>query len=372
MFRNEIELRKDIPLAHTSAMIARGKELNKSAARHVFENALLGKAVNTERRKMADLRLFEDFLASIGVPAVDLYNNPEAWRGITWGTIDAFKIWMISEGYSISTINARLSTIRFHVGLTAKSGVINETEARLIASIKGFQGKEGRHVDEKRVLSGTETRRKVRARIYCNDGSQAGAGKKAAPIEIPDMAVMQLMDQPNTPQGRRDRLLMCLLLEHGLRIGEVAILTRSSFDLKRNLLLFSRPKVDLADQKNNLSLHTQTAAEAYLFSDAPATGIIWRRSFNDSAPLGKQLTSKSAARSLTRRVAWLGRVIGIYGLSAHDCRHYWATNEARNQTPIDKMMAGGGWKTPNMALRYVNREEIANEGTYYGKRKEEK
>jgi len=33
-----------------------------------------------------------------------------------------------------------------------------------------------------------------------------------------------LKQQPDTPQGRRDPLLMCILLEHGLRYGEIAIL----------------------------------------------------------------------------------------------------------------------------------------------------
>jgi site-specific recombinase XerD len=36
--------------------------------------------------------------------------------------------------------------------------------------------------------------------------------------------VAALKTQPDTPQGRRDALLMCLLLDHGLRVGEVAIL----------------------------------------------------------------------------------------------------------------------------------------------------
>jgi len=41
-------------------------------------------------------------------------------------------------------------------------------------------------------------------------------------------------------------------------------------------------------------------------------------------------------RAITKRVATLGRAFGVARLSAHDCRHYWATDAARNGTPIDE------------------------------------
>jgi hypothetical protein len=62
-------------------------------------------------------------------------------------------------------------------------------------------------------------------------------------------------------------------------------------------------------------------------------------------------------------VELLGRHAGIEGLSAHDARHYWATFEARNHTPIDRLKQAGGWKSGAMPLRYIEDAEIANEGT---------
>jgi integrase len=369
MKNKSIQLSNPSDLA-TQKVIERGKALNKYVSSHAFENALLGKALNTERRKRADLRLLEDFLFTLGMQVQAMYSNPEAWRGITWGTVEAFKLWMISEGYSIASINARLSTVRCHASIAAKSGVIRDTEARMIAGVKGFRSSDGRHIDEKRSLAGRNTRRVSRARMVCRDGSPVTTRKKANATDITEDEKARLLDQPDTPQGRRDKLLLCLLFEHNLRIGEAAILTRKSFDLKKNVLTFDRPKVGLKDEKHFLSPNTRAAAMAYLEHDAPASGTIWRRSYNSDHPLGKSISAKSATKSLARRVELLGRKIGIPNLSPHDGRHWWATNEARHETTPDKMMAGGGWKTPNMAIRYIAREGIANTGTVYGQKKD--
>ena len=68
------------------------------------------------------------------------------------------------------------------------------------------------------------------------------------------------------------------------------------------------------------------------------------------------------SRAITARVRALGQAIGVEGLSAHDCRHYWATQAARSGTPIDRLQDAGGWASPAMPLRYVEAARIANEG----------
>lgn len=40
-------------------------------------------AKNTERRKRADLDLFETFLRSVNVPASEMFSTPQAWSGVT-------------------------------------------------------------------------------------------------------------------------------------------------------------------------------------------------------------------------------------------------------------------------------------------------
>jgi len=71
-------------------------------------------------------------------------------------------------------------------------------------------------------------------------------------------------------------------------------------------------------------------------------------------------------QNITKRVKVLGEQIGIDGLSAHDCRHYYATQMIRNGTPMDVAMSAGGWKTPSMVIRYIEQNKIANAGVNLG------
>jgi hypothetical protein len=99
-----------------------GQAANEAGARHAFEDHTARKAANTIRRKVADLALFETFLQSAGVPAIALYDNPQAWRGITWGIVEAFRNWMLTQGYTIESINGRLSTFRMYAKIAARAG----------------------------------------------------------------------------------------------------------------------------------------------------------------------------------------------------------------------------------------------------------
>ncbi|MEP7284620.1 MAG: hypothetical protein ABI947_02485 [Chloroflexota bacterium] len=87
-------------------------------------------------------------------------------------------------------------------------------EARVqIKAVKGYSYKQSQQVDEKR-----ETVRQ--------------GNKKAAAVSLTKAQADLLKAQPDTSQGRRDALLTCLLLDHGLRCGEVAGLTVVAFDLE--------------------------------------------------------------------------------------------------------------------------------------------
>jgi integrase len=342
------------PLAQLNDIMAQaGQAANHAAAAGTFADHTARKADNTIRRKRADLALFETFLNDTGIPARDLFDNPEAWRGITWGIVEAFKNWQLQQGYAVASVNGRLSTIRTYAKLAAKAStdpdnpIITAEQSILIASVEGYANKEAKHLDAQRKAAGLQTRK---------------GSKKAEAVTIPEDVAQALTNQPNTPQGRRDSLLMCLLLEHGLRVGEIAILTRSAFDMKAGTFTFYRPKVNKI-QTHTMTGPTRRAAAAYLQSDAPETGILWRKSCKGTGKLSGQLSETSATRALTKRVELLGRHAGIDGLSAHDGRHYWATFEARNNTAMDRLQQAGGWSSLAMPARYIQAAAIANEGT---------
>lgn len=328
--------------------------LEDNTTNGTFADHISTKAENTKRRKRADLRLFEKFLQSAGVPAAGLFENPQAWRGVTYNLVKGFVTWQLQQGYAIGSINGRLSTVRTFTKLAVQARAIPEDEGIRIIWIRPYSRMEGKRIDKRRRADGQQTR--------------VGT-KKAEPVIIPDDIAQALTTgQPDTPQGRRDALLMCLFLEHGLRVGEVAILTRQSFDLQAGMMAIYRPMPDIT-QRHAMTQVTRKAAEAYLKHDAPVEGIIWRKSCKGTGKLSSQLSPTSATRALTKRVELLGRHAGIEGLSANDGRHYWTTFEARNNTPIDRLKQAGGWSSLRGPIRHIQEAEIANERTASIKRK---
>jgi integrase len=321
-----------------------GQIANQIAAQDVFADFLIRKSDQTIRRYRADLVLFAEYLSEL--PAIDMagyamITDPASWRGITWGIVEGFKNWMAQGGYSIASINSRLSAVKIFAELAFKAEALSDTDYRLIRTVKGYRRKEGKHLDEKR-----ETRR-------------IGI-KKEHWVSITPYQAAQLKKQPDTPQGRRDSLMMCLLLDHGLRAGELAILPVAAINMKTGEMRFYRPKVD-KEQTHRLTGETKRALQAYFDQgDAPAMPDlpILRPSHKGGALSGTTITT----RAITQRVMVLGKKLEIAGLSAHDCRHYWATQAARAGTDPFRLQEAGGWSSLAMPRRYVEEARVANEG----------
>ena len=196
-----------------------------------------------------------------------------------------------------------------------------------------------RKVDEKRAEEGTRTR--------------CGA-KKAATTAIDDDQATALKTHPDTPQGRRDALLMSLLIDHGMRVSEVALLAMSSFDLKKGTMNFDRPKVDVAGV-HKLTADTLLALRSWIDSgDAPAAGPLLRASRKG----GNLTTAGMTTSGIAARVRELGAALGIQALSPHDCRHYCATEMAARQYSIKELCDWFGWSSPAMAMRYIKSAEV--------------
>jgi len=296
-------------------------------------------APNTLRRQHADLALFAAYLANVGLvlTADDLMSQPDTWAGVSHGLVKGFVKWMVQEGYAIDTINVRLATVKAYCKLAAAAETIPATDYALIRLVEGYSHKEGRNVDQAR-----EVTRK--------------GDKKATAVSISKQQADQLKSQPGHSQGRRDALLMCLLLDHGLRCGEVAALTPDSISLTDGTLTFYREKVD-KQQVHKLTADTLRAATCY-FSVMPDRSP---RLLAGSRKNGR-LEGSMSDRAITDRVRVLGEVVGLAGLSAHDCRHYWATSAIKGGTDIKSLQDAGGWSSPAMPLRYAESGSIANKG----------
>lgn len=318
---------------------ATARAANQAAAQHAFADYRQRRARNTLRRQDSDLALFTEFLNALNLQTGSLAADPQAWRGITWGLVETFVKWQLKEGYAVTSVNVRLSTVKTYARLAMQAGSLDPQEYALIRSVRGYSRREQHRID----------RARPRQRVGM---------KKSSPALLTPEQASALKEQPDTPQGRRDRLMMCLLLDHGLRVGELAGLKSDELDLAAGVLRFYRPKVGKV-QVHRLSPDALEAARAYasLGDMLPHTALL--RTSRKDGSLGKAGMSE---RALTRRVNFLALQVGIANLSAHDCRHHWATSAARHGTDPFRLQEAGGWSSLAMPRRYVEENRVANDG----------
>jgi integrase len=269
----------------------------------VFNEYRSLRSEHTLRRQEADLLLFREFLTLSKVKSQDLCLDPATWRVITWSLVEGFVKWQLSKGYAIPSINVRLSTIKTYARLSVQAGTLTPQEYALIREVQSYTSIEQVHIDQRRPIH----------RI---------GYKKAEPIKLSSEQAAALKDQPDTPQGRRDILMMNLLLDHGLKVGELSELRTNDFDLSDGKTRFC-----YKDQWQKLSPGTLAAFQACLSAGEldPSSFLLRRSKKNEE--LGEAGMSD---RAITGRVCALGEKIGIKNLSSHDCRYYWSTSSERN------------------------------------------
>lgn len=332
-------------LAIKQTMQDAGAVASHYASQQVFNDYQLRKSTNTLRAQRADLNTFGEYLAAAGVSDApsgdDLQNYPDGWQGITWGLVQGFVTWMLTQGIALTSINRKLSTVKTYATLASKAKVLPSGELTLIKAVNGYAKKEFNRVDEKR----TQTRT---------------SNKKLTNVQITAAQAKQLKQQPDSPQGRRDAVIMTLLLDHGLRVGELANLQITAVNVAKKEITFFRDKVQ-TQQTHSLSADALAALKAYITNgDAPAMGLLLRQ----SAKGGKLSSAGVTERSLWVRVGALGRRIGLAGLGPHDCRHYWATCAVKGKTDPFRLMQAGGWTSMQTVQKYVDQAAIANAGVY--------
>ncbi len=320
---------------------------NVAAVDHIFEDYHLRIDADTYRRQEADLALFAHFLAEIeALPRRDaavfgarLLHEAAAWANVGWGLVSTFLQWQLQEGYAIGSINVRLATVKRYAGMAQAAGVISAEDIALIRTVRGYSGKQARAIDRQRAA------RRLPTRV---------GEKKARPLILAEPQIRALKQQPATPQGRRDMVLICLLADHGLRVGELAALEVSSIDLAGASFSFYREKVHKT-QTHRLSRDALAALQAYMAGDAPAQGRLLRGSRKNG-----ELWGLLSERAIRERVRLLGERIGLVNLAPHDLRHTWATRAAARSDPF-ALRDAGGWNSLQMPNRYAEQSAIANE-----------
>lgn len=353
-----------------------GAAANRAAAAYLFADYHQRRAAKTIRTQTAALVLWVQYLAEVGAAAdllaearqwatsyfspkelARLRENaaargvslpiiygahycqyvPAAWQGVTWGLVEGFVKWLLVEGYSLSSVNNRLSAVKVYARLAAKAGVIPPAEHALIREVRGYGRTEGKRVDEVR------------------EQTRVGHKKEEAIVLTAKQARRLKTQHPPTPQGIRDRLLMCLLLDLGLRASEVAALTVENFSEPGYVTVY-RQKTDTTDRME-------------LPADLLAALADYARYMRKSGPLlrgsrknGKLTNQVMSVRAIGSRVKILGRdILGVWELSPHDLRHTWATRAAKGSNPF-VLRDAGGWTNMQTPGRYVERAKVVNEG----------
>jgi len=131
---------------------------------------------------------------------------------------------------------------------------------------------------------------------------------------------------------------------------------------------FYRQKVDIT-QAHRLTADTLRVATRYLQfdrADAATAAPLFLGSRKNGV-----LGGSFGERSMQERVAVLGQLIGVPGLSPHDGRHFWATAAARVGTELTVLRDAGGWASFARPSRYIERARLANEGVRLKRRAQE-
>ncbi|MCP4415192.1 MAG: site-specific integrase [Chloroflexi bacterium] len=353
-----------------------GQVANRVAADHIFVDYQMRRAKRTIQTQRAALTLWVQYLLDTGIggdliqngqrwgdehlddgqtavlmkaadiqskpltilqTAVYCQNVPEAWQGVTWGLVEGFVKWMLKAGYSLESINNRLSAVKVYTRLAAKAGVIPPIEKAMIREVRGYSKTEGKRVNETR------------------EQKRVGYKKEEAIVLTAEQATLLKSTHPPTPQGVRDCLMMCLFLDLGLRASEVAALTVEDLAEPGYITVY-RQKTDTIDRME-LSMDILAALQEYE-DYLRETGKLLRGSRKNQ----KLTDAAMSPRALGTRVKTLGRdILGVWELSPHDLRHTWATRASKESNPF-VLRDAGGWSNMNTPSRYVERAKVVNKG----------
>jgi hypothetical protein len=149
----------------TSLALA-GRIADQTASAHRFTDYLARKAAQTRRRQAADLALFARYLSEAGAAgelqaaaqamaqaepaggrslpldshhliAWYLQHSPAGWRDLTWGLVEGFVRWQLQQGFAVTSVNIRLSTVKTFARLAYQAGSLNDTQYALIRTVSG-------------------------------------------------------------------------------------------------------------------------------------------------------------------------------------------------------------------------------------------
>lgn len=267
-----------------------------------------------------------------------------AERQMSYGVVTQFRDFLYREGYAVSSINRRLSTVKIYAKLAHKAGAISQQEHLMIRGVEGVA--QNVTVDENRAAAGFDTRK---------------SSKKEDPTEIPLSKVHCLKYEHDleTEQGIRDMLMMSLLLDTGIRCSDLAALKVKDIvqwgETPDSTIISWIPKKTRRFETEVSQPATPDVYQALkLYIEAglipTAEDDFLLRSSHRS---GKLKTPGMSTRAIYARIGEIGKNCGIEKLSPHDCRHSGAQRYADKESSPIEIAKWGGWRGLEMAQHYA-------------------
>ena len=338
-----------------------------------FAEVFAEKSENTRKRYSKELRNFGAFLYP-AAPQPPKMLQPADWKGVTAQDIREYKNYLLyTRGLSVSSVNQTVFIVRSFGALSAAYDGMSETEVfKATQKAKGIKSNAAENINELR------------------GATRASKKKETATIITKYQAERLKNEHADDMRGRRDALLMRLLLDLGLRISDVIALTMENINMETRTISLTTKK-------------TKTPLNLYMTDDIYNAAVEYFEYYTPPTPPTAKTpippiwygTTKSGRRiiahwvdvtdeygnilydengeplkkwegfnkhSAQMRVTALGAALGIEKFSAHDCRHYWVTAADKGGSSLLAITEAGGWTSPTMPMRYVNKSKISNSG----------
>lgn len=321
----------------------------------VFDNYRQNLASHTISTQMRILNHFQNYLIesewdkpvkgrNFSSPSIPIHisHYSDAWRNVTAEIVMGFRVWLLNRGYAITTVNLNLVIIIKYASLAFQNEMISENEWKQISNIKSYYGGKAKKVDAERENQNTPTQL----------GRRGREGKIAPSITINEEIAIKLksFSSDNTTE-RRANLVMCLLLDQGLRAKDIADLQVDQIDINLGVFYLTRP--NRGKQTHNLTSDTLNALKkAFEYQDISLSGpVVWR------ILKGKPSNNAIKQYSLHFVIRDIGRLAGIDNLTMSDCRSYWAKTAIKSGVSLLDLQIAGGWNDIHSVLRNIQKSD---------------
>jgi integrase/recombinase XerD len=185
-------------------------------------------------------------------------------------------------------------------------------------------------------------------------------------LDAADSAAEARADTPDTQvsparQARylaalRDRALLRLLADLGLRVGEALGLDVAALTYNRGQRTLRYRGKGNKLRERPLAAHTLEAVDEYLVARARVAGVsvgqLGGPLFATTGPHGAGRLDEPAAFRLIRRLARRAGIPHADRLSPHSLRHAWATTAREQRVPLENVQDAMGHADPRTTRRY--------------------